>query len=175
MDYLSELFQNNPLMVAIVSCVTLVSGGITVVSYWRPFWRDVLSRKVPVYAVLIFFSLAVMAISLWPAVGRRPKGMRTIEGETFGIQRVIVDGKRFVNCTFNKTELVFRGEVGGGFEGCKLVVPQLTFDGPAARTVRILRTLYTVPQLQPLIENTFAGIRTGNLSVAVPPSDAARD
>ena len=180
MDFLTDLFQNNPLVVLITTIVTLLSAIITIVAHWKPFYRDVLLKKItfpalPVYAYLIILILITLSTVLWPAIEDRPKKLRTIEGESFGVQRVIVDGKHFVNCTFRKSELLFRGEASSTMENCILIKPNLTFDGPAATTIRILRSLYKVPQLQPFIENTFKAIKEDKLPVAIPPSDAAKD
>ena len=103
----------------------------------------------------------------------RPRRLRTIEGESFGVQRILADGKRFVNCKFRRTELVFRGEAGVGIERCVFQGTGFTFDGPAANTVNILTSLYAEPCFRPIIERTFTGVREGGLPEAVPPSDKA--
>jgi hypothetical protein len=177
MDSLIQLLQNNPLVILIMFVISLISGIIGIYIGWRKFYEDVLSKRVtlPVYAYLVIFFFVALLIIFWPAVEDRPKKLRTIEREAFGVQRVIVDGKRFVNCTFRKTELVFRGEASSAIENCTLIKPSLTFDGPAATTARILRSLYKVPQLQPFIENTFKAIKEDKLPRAIPPSDAAND
>lgn len=155
--------------------ITALSAIMTIIFGWKRFRDDILLKKitVPVYAHLIILFFVALAIIFWPAVEDRPKPLRTIEGESFGVQRVLVDGKRFVNCKFSKTELVFRGEAGGSIEGCTFIKPGFTFDGPAATTIKILRSLYTVPALRPFIDNTFKAIKEGNLPEAIPPSDAA--
>lgn len=177
MDSLTQLLQNNPLVILIMFVISLLSGIIGISIGWRKFYDDVLSKRVtlPVYAYLVIFFFVALLIIFWPAVEDRPKKLRTIEGESFGVQRIIVDGKRFANCTFRKTELVFRGESSSVLENCTLIKPSLTLDGPAATTVRILRSLYKVPQLQPFIENTFTAIKEDKLPIAIPPSDAAND
>ena len=60
-----------------------------------------------------------------------------------------------------------------GYENCSFINPGFTFDGPAAATINTLKALYAVPELRPLIENTFKAIREGNLPIAIPPSSAA--
>jgi hypothetical protein len=92
------------------------------------------------------------------------------------VQRILVDGKRFVNCKFRNTELVFRGEAGVSIEGCSFMGKiGLTFGGPAATTIKILKSLYAEPEFRPFIENTFKNIKEGKLPEAIPPSDAAND
>jgi len=177
MDRLIQLLQNNPLIILAMFIISVLSGIITIILGWKRFRDDVLVKKVtlPVYAYVIVFFLVALAITLWPAIGDRPKRLRTIEGESFGVQRILVDGKRFVNCKFKKTELVFRGEGGGGIEGCDIMDVGITFDGPAATTVKLLKSLYAEPKFRPLVENTFKAIREGNLPEAIPPSDAANE
>lgn len=175
MEVLIQLLQNNPLIILVMFTITVLSGVISIVLGWKKFRDDILLKKitVPVYTYLVILFLIALVAIFWPAVEDRPKKLLIIEGASFGVQRIIVDGKRFVNCKFRKTELVFRGEASSSIEGCTFIKPGFTFDGPAATTVRILKSLYAIPQLRPLIENTFKAIKEGNLPVAVPPSDAA--
>ena len=124
---------------------------------------------------IVFFPLIALAIIFWPAIENRPKRLRTIKGESFGVQRILVDGKHFVNCKFRKTELVFRGEASSSLEGCIYENIVFTFGGPAAATMNTLKNLYSVPNFRPNIEKTFEAIRKGKFPEAIPPSDAADD
>lgn len=177
MAFLMDLFQSNPIAVTLIVLVGLLSGIMTIVGQWKPFCREVLLKRVtlPAYAYLIIIFLVALFVILCPETKGGTRKLRTIKGESFGVQRVIMDGKHFVNCKFRKTELVFRGEASSGIENCTLIQPTLTFDGPAAATGKILTSLYKVPELQPLIENTFKAIKEGRLPKAIPPSDAAND
>jgi len=177
MDRLAEFLQTNPLIIIATFVFSAAGVTITIAARRKELWRDVLSKRItlPVYVYLILILVGLFAAMLWPAVEKRPKRLRTIEGEEFGVQRVIVDGKHFRNCRFRNTELVFRGEASCGIENCRIETQHLTFDGPAATTAKILMSLYKVPQLRPLIDNTFEGIKKGELPTAVPPSSAADD
>ena len=157
--------------------ISILSGIMTIIFGWKRFRDDILLKKitVPIYAYLIILFLVALAIIFWPAIEDRPKRLRTIEGESFGVQRILVDGKRFVNCKFRKTELAFRGEASSSIEGCSFIQIGFAFDGPAATTMKILKSLYAEPNFRPFIENTFKAIREGYLPAAVPPSDAADD
>ena len=55
MDFLTDLFQNNPVVVLITAVISLLGGVITIVAHWKPFCRDVLLKKItlPAYAYLI--------------------------------------------------------------------------------------------------------------------------
>jgi len=177
MDNLIKFLENNPIIILVMFIITALGGIISIILGWKRFRDDILFKKitVPVYAYLIILFLVAMAIIFWPAIEDRPKRLRTIEGESFGVQRILVDGKRFVNCKFRKTELVFRGEAGGSIEGCSFINTGFTFDGPAATTIKILKSLYAEPEFRPFIENTFKAIKEGKLPEATPPSDAADD
>lgn len=155
--------------------ITLLGTLMSIILGWKRFYHDFLSKSItlPVYVYLIIFFVIVLINILWPAIKDRPKPLRTIKGESFGVQRIVVDGKRFVNCKFTKTELVFRGEDGVEFKGCSMIDPGFTFSGPAATTGKILKSLYAIPELRPLIENTFNAIKAGYLPRATPPSNAA--
>ncbi len=110
MEALSQYLQNNPLIILVMFVITVLSGIITIIFGWKRFRDDILLRKitVPAYTYLVILFLVALAIIFWPAIEDRPKRLRTIEGESFGVQRIILDGKRFVNCKFENTELVFR-------------------------------------------------------------------
>lgn len=175
MDRLIQLLQNNPMIILAMFIISILSGIITIILGWKRFRDDILLKKItlPVYAYLVILFLVALAIIFWPAIEDRPKRLRSIKGESFGVQRVFVDGKRFVNCTFRNTELVFRGEGTSSVEGCRFINIRFAFDGPAATTVGILRDLYAEPNFRPFVENTLKAIREGNLPVGIPPSDAA--
>ncbi len=177
MNTLIESLQNNPMIILVMFIITLLGGLMGILLGWKRFHDDFLSKSVtvPVYAYLIIPFVVALAYIFWPAIEDRPKRLRTIEGESFGVQRILVDGKRFVNCKFRKTELVFRGEASSSIEGCSFEKIGLTFDGPAATTIKILEGLYAEPRFRPFIENTFENIKKGKHPEAIPPSDAAND
>ncbi len=177
MERVAEFLQTNAYIIVVMFVLSAGKIAFDIIARRKQLWHDFLSRKItlPVYVCLILIFLVLLLKVLWPVTEMRPKSIRTIENEEFGIQRVIVDGKRFVNCKFHKTELVFRGEAKGSIEGGVLDHPQFTFDGPAAATAQSLSNFYKIPQLRPLIDNTFEAIKKGQLQKAVPPSDAADD
>jgi hypothetical protein len=180
MNKLIEFLQNNPIIILVTFIISVLSGIsiiIGIILGWERIRDDILLKKitVPVYAYLIILFLVVLVIIFWPAIEDRPKRLRTIKGESFGIQRVYLDGKRFVNCTFDGTELVFRGEAGLDFSHNNLKDIRLTLDGSAARTVIFFMKLYTEPGFRPFIENIFEAIKGGKLPESIPPSGAADD
>jgi hypothetical protein len=155
--------------------ITFFSGVVTIVLGWKRLYNDILSKKVtlPIYAYLIILFFVFLAIIFRPAIKIQPKGYRTIEGESFGVQSVVLDGKRFINCSFDGTELVFKGEAGLEFNSNRLTNIRLTFGGPAARTVFIFRALYREPGFRPFIESAFEQIKSGDIKESTAPSKAA--
>jgi len=99
----------DPLLVMFL--ISVLSGLMGIIFGYKRFYDDFLSKSItlPVYAYLIILFVVALAIIFWPAIKNRPKGLQTIKGESFGVQRIFVDGKRFVNCKFSKTELVYTG------------------------------------------------------------------
>ena len=178
MNKLISFLKNNLIVISVMFIISLLSGFMTIFLGWKQFYADFLSKSItlPVYVypilLLFVFALARMFSS---TVQKHSKRLRTIKGESFGAQHVYVDGKRFVNCTFENTKLVFRGEAGSGLEGCSFTNSGFVFEGPAERTAEILASLYAVPGFRPLIENTFEAIKKGNLPRVIPPSNAADD
>jgi hypothetical protein len=176
MEALIKFLQNNPMIVLGVFVISVLSGLMGIILMSKRFWNDFLSKSItlPVYVYLIIFFVVILAIIFRPAIKDRPKPLRIIKGESFGVQRIFIDGKRFVNCKFRGTELVFKGEADVGLEGCSFFENhRLTFGGPAQNTLNMLKSLYAVPEFRPRIENTFKAIKEGKLTIAIPPSDAA--
>ena len=177
MDNLIKFLENNTIIL-IMFIITLLGGLMGIILGWKRFYDDFLSKSItlPVYVLIILFVVVALAIRFWPATKERPKELQTIKGESFGVQRIFIDGKRFVNCQFRGTELVFKGEAGVGLEGCGFFENyRLTFGGPAQMTLNMLKSLYAVPEFRPRIEGTFKAIKEGKLPIAIPPSDAAND
>ena len=72
-----------------------------------------------------------------PQASRRAE----LKGMTFGSDRVILDGGRFVECEFNGTTLVYFGGIIPEVDRCRLNGVSFSFEGPAKNTVDLLRWL----------------------------------
>ncbi len=175
MEALIRFLQNNPIIILVMFIITLFGGLMSIIFGYKRFYDDFLSKSItlPVYAYIIILFVVALAIIFWPAIKNRPKGLQTIKGESFGVQRIFVDGKHFVNCNFRNTELAYRGEGSCRINNCSFENIRFAFDGPAAATMNTLKGLYAAPEFRPLIENTFQAIREGNLPIAAPQSGAA--
>ncbi|WP_243555996.1 toll/interleukin-1 receptor domain-containing protein [Priestia megaterium] len=68
--------------------------------------------------------------------------LETIEGQSFGVQQVFLDGKRFVNCTFDGSELVYKGEKAFSLESNRFeTFPRIAFYGHAGITLNALKAM----------------------------------
>ena len=175
-----------PLLAALMTIILGWKKLMAIILGWKRVCVDFLSKSVtlPVYVYLIILFVivvvAALAIKFWPATPAtkdRPKELRIIKGETFGTQRIKIDGKRFVNCTFAKTEFAYWGEAHTAFVSCGFDLgPQsFVFEGSAIRTIQLLKELYSQAVFRPFVDHVFESIKEGKLPRAIPPSDAADD
>lgn len=88
----------------------------------------------------------------WPPI------MQTIENQTFTGKRIPLDGTQFVNCTFEKCVLVFRGEDGTAMQGCQIHETGFVFEGSAAKTIELMAAMHQ-GGFQEMVEATIATIR----------------
>ena len=92
--------------------------------------------------------------------------IKTVANKSFGVQREIIDGKAYVNCEFDGTELVFRGTQVFKFEFIKSKsMPRFSFEGNAANAISALIGFYSVPALRPIVDDTFANIKREGLAI----------
>ena len=68
-------------------------------------------------------------------------GPARLSGRTFGVERIILDGGTFVECTFEGTTLVYFGGKIPAVDRCRLDNVKFEFEGPAKNTVELLRWL----------------------------------
>ncbi len=64
-----------------------------------------------------------------------------LKGKTFGADRIILDGGRFIECEFNGTTLIYCGGSIPEIDRCRLNGVSFSFEGPAKNTVELLRWL----------------------------------
>ena len=88
--------------------------------------------------------------------------MQKIKRKTFKQEVVLLDNNSYLNCTFTDCHIVYLGTTELSLVGCKFVNCTWGFDGPAARVIRFMGTLYAMGESgAELIEKTFANIREG--------------
>ncbi len=83
------------------------------------------------------------------------------EDQKFDGSREIIDGNEYVNCEFQKCNLIFQGGDLPTINGCKMVDCTWSFDQAAMRTVQFMQAIYggMGDGGKQLIEATFNTIR----------------
>jgi hypothetical protein len=99
-----------------------------------PGWLIVL---IGLLAVVI---IAVLAGFLWAYVTRRTT--EEVVNKKFSVDSVRLDGKRFLGCEFDGSNMVYSGRSSANMERCTLRGVRLTLDGPAGSTLNFLATMY---------------------------------
>lgn len=67
-----------------------------------------------------------------------------IVNETVEDDDVLLDGARIMDSTFRRCTLIYRGERPSHAEGSEFFDCRVVFEGPAALTVGLLKTWYSV-------------------------------
>lgn len=93
---------------------------------------------------------------MWPF----SKRVRETREQTFSDQRIELDGRLFVRCTFVRCILVYSGGDGGGISGCTINNCVWKLEGAAANTVGFMAAMYHSGESgKDLIEGTIKNIR----------------
>ncbi len=81
-------------------------------------------------------------------------------GETITKTSLIVDGQRFVRCTFVDCQLIYEATIAADFDDCTFHDCTWTFDGAAERTITYLATLATKtgPYGRKLVDGVFKSV-----------------
>ncbi len=80
------------------------------------------------------------------------------EKKHFVNSNVVLDGSEFIDCTFNKVSLIYRGGEPPTITGCEFAETQFIFEGCASKTIAFMTALYH-GGFQPIIEGTIQNIR----------------
>jgi len=94
--------------------------------------------------------------------------VNTITNKSFGVEKVSLDGNDFVNCQFDGTELLYKGEHKFGLQNCHMNSIRLLFAGHAGNTVTTLKDLYKDPAFKPLVEIMFQNIKSDSIKIINP-------
>lgn len=91
--------------------------------------------------------------------------MGEFRDQVFNDQVVVVDGNKYVGCTFNRCVMSFRGEDIPILQECKLVDSKWRFDEHALHTIHFLAELYRAfgDGGRDVVEATFENIRRGHM------------
>ncbi|WP_182035175.1 hypothetical protein [Vibrio diabolicus] len=172
-ERVSKNLQNNPLIVISMFVVSVFSAVVTIALGWNQFYGDYLSKSItiPVWFLIL---VPIVGASLWlifkPTVNAKKelKEFENIEGKTFGVQQVVLDGRTFKRCEFDGSELIFNGEYGFNLERNSFHAPKFTFGGSASTTISVLTNMYKDPAFRPLVDETLANIKRGVMHESAP-------
>jgi hypothetical protein len=123
---------------------------------------EIIKRTSSIPNITIPFWLFCLLVALIPtyfAVKSYSARTKDIANKSFGVERVVVDGKHFTNCKFNGTELVFTGARGFSMSHSSGTGARFRFEGPAANTIYELGLLYKDVGTRFYAENVIAGIK----------------
>jgi len=84
----------------------------------------------------------------------------TIAGKTFREKHISLDGKRFVDCLFDRCRLDYAGGLPPDLSNCRFESCAFSFSGHAAYTLAFLGGLHG-GGFEPVVEQTFQAIRDG--------------
>lgn len=160
---LNKILKNNPVIKLVMfffSFIGAIGTVITIVLGWSQFYESFLSKEiyVPVWLIVMITFILVGAIAFLfrGHPFQATKEFDTIEGKTFGVQSVELDGKNFVNCKFDGSELVFRGRNGFNLQHNHfLTPPRLSFQDYAGQTLAVMKALYKEPVFKLYIQRAF--------------------
>ena len=87
--------------------------------------------------------------------------MNRIENQTFENVVINFDGYTYINCTFNRCQLLFAGMAPAQYENCRFRADCVwTFAGPAQNTLSFLAGIYLLaPAGKELVDKIFQQIR----------------
>lgn len=174
MKQLAEVLTKNPVIIVSMFIFTLLSTIAGLLVSWDDLYKDYLSKSISIPSWLLLL-LAIIVFFGWIVYGTRQKArvdasLELIADKDYGVERVSACGKRFINCKFDGTEIVFDGLAGLGFESCKFTNQRFTFTGAASQTISILAGMYRDPSFRPTVDQTILNIKSGEFQVSKPPS-----
>ena len=166
MKSLIAWLQNNPLIILVMFIISVLSSVMTIFLGWQAFYSDYLSKPVliPVWLIVVVSTVILFLvihfrskeISSGPA-----KELEIVEGKSFGVQQVVMDGKNFVRCKFDGTELIYNGIKNFSLGENKFLRFRFTFSQFAANTIAIIEAMYKDPAFRPIVDQTFENIKKG--------------
>lgn len=158
MNKLAESLQKHPAIILIMFLLSVISAVVTIALGWEQFYESFLSKEIrlPAWLVLLVIFTGAIIYVFRDKSPPTPKELETIEGKQFGVQQIEMDGKNFVNCTFDGSELIFRGTNGFSLQKNDFKTPpRITFQDYAGNTMAVMKALHKDPSFRPYIEKTF--------------------
>ena len=134
---------------AILSKFISITSSVPDVSI--PFW---------LLLILVCAPLGYLAARIYG------KKIKDVSNRSFGVERVNICGKHFVNCKFDGTELIYDASAPTSMSHCNLSSMRISFTGSAAETVNYLTALYSDPAFRPIVDQTFRNIESEGIKRA---------
>jgi hypothetical protein len=98
--------------------------------------------KLPPVLVPLWLVLGTIGFPIgWMVLVSRKKKLKPIVGAKFGIEKVVCDGRHFIDCSFDGTEIVFLGTNAFSMQGCNGHIARISFDSNAALVLAQLTAL----------------------------------
>jgi len=171
MEELSKWIQHYPIIIITMFIITLVAAIIGISLGWKKFYEDFLSKtiSIPIWALILLF--VFIFILLVPSTSgspsdKIPKEFVSIVGQSFGRQQIVLDGKSFKRCSFDGTEVIFKGQDAFQLIDTNMKDFLLTYSENAAITLQVLTEIYKHPGFKEIVENTLQNVRDGKWPIS---------
>ena len=176
MKNLSQWLQTNPIIVLAMFATTSISSIIGISIGWRQLYDDFLSRtiEIPAWLIMVIIILIILMIIKFKSVPRSNDAIsdEVIEGKKFGVQQLLLDGKRYERCIFDRSELIYEGRRFFILRQSTLKDVRLTFSGYAANTIMMLTGLYHDPAMRFLVDEVISNIKSNRHEQSIPPNNS---
>jgi len=99
--------------------------------------------------------------------------LKDIEGKTFKEEPVELDNKKFINCNFNNSKLIYKGKGAVSFNNCSFNSARWSVEGYALNALIFLKSIYHgLGEVgEQMVEGTFNQIRSEDPPFEDLPSD----
>ncbi|HEY5125460.1 MAG TPA: hypothetical protein VIK14_17150 [Ignavibacteria bacterium] len=111
--------------------------------------------QLPVWIFVLLITYIFMSILFFALNVFEKKSLTTVVDKVYGTEKVVLDGKKFINCTFNRTELIIKGQKPFVLGNNKFNNVFFKFDGNASLTFDVLRKMKNDPAFKPLLDGIF--------------------
>lgn len=106
--------------------------------------------KVPLWVIVIFVSIPLIFFSIITFQGNE---IVPVVDQKFESQRIILDGKKFIRCEFDRCVLVFNGRKNFGMEHCDFIAPKFEFGDYATITTFQIKKMLGDKTFAPMIKD----------------------
>ena len=143
MEIITENFSNiiSSIVGGIITAILMLI--ISRMRTWTPL-------QVPIWVITLVVAIPVI---YFVASMYKPTFSEAIVNQVFTKQRIVLDGKEFVRCKFDRCTLIFKGQSPFEFDQCTFVAPEIIFESYAGNTIAQLKKMLSDSLFQPAIQN----------------------